>query len=103
MFTDKIQEALENSKRELERQHLTMLNASKAKSLALIFDTHFYGYERNIVKWDVEEAVLSDPVAALNNYKLQSKDSWLWHLAPQGIEYQEYGLIHQVEGYVFSK
>lgn len=101
-FKDPINIALENSKRKLEIQHLNMLNQSKAKRIALIYDTHFFAYEQNHPIWDVENAVISSPEVSLSNFKLAFRDSWLWHLAPQGIEYQDYGLIHQVVAYAFK-
>lgn len=100
-----IEAALQATLKLLTNHHLELLNQSKAKDLVLFFDQYFYYYEKNTAQWQVELALpiqnentnlVEELCAKLSNYNLRNKDSWLWHISPQGIESQKFGTLHQV-------
>jgi|GEM_PF-1084156 len=95
--------ALENSMCLLQQDHLRLLSESKSKRIVLITDTHFNYYQQDRSHWLVHDALYLDPEVELaQSYTLSRSSSWLWHIAPQGIEQQEYGVIHTVKAMEFS-
>lgn len=89
--------------RRLQQEHLDLLNSSGAKYLLILTDLYFFYYECGQAEWEVEEALLLPHSLELSSYRSSAKDSWLWHLAPQGSAEPEYGSIHQVQGVYYEK
>jgi hypothetical protein len=62
----------------------------------MLHDIQFFYYHADKVHWQVEPALeLTDPIVLLN-FNIDFQDQWFWHIAPQGIEQAEYGVIHDV-------
>lgn len=92
--------ALQNSMGRLQHAHLELLAAFGAQKIVLLTDRYFYYYKQDQSDWQVEEALYrpcpEEPWNSVPGYVLQSHDSWLWHIAPQGIEQADYGIMHEV-------
>jgi len=107
-YTIEIRAGLEASVKALELQHLNSLIESSASKILLITDIFYYYYRNNEAHWQVEQALRVGDVVEMKSfftnagYLLKSKKSWLWHIAPQGIEQKEYGSIHEVHAFEFS-
>ena len=91
-----IEAAIERTMSLLQIEHLELLRAARARLTILISDTEFYFYRRDVAPWQVDKALYDCPIEGFLPGILKMKDSWLWHLAPQGIEQQEYGAIHKI-------
>ncbi len=105
---EKLESAMQESMRRLETAHLEQLQASEAKVLIVIADTHFNYYLDEKGPKRTEAALapeLMDNAGALEiaGYKLLHAENWLWHLMPKGIEDKNYGITHAVSGWVYLK
>lgn len=86
----------------LQQEHLEDLKRLAARLLILVADQEFYFYKSQYAEWQVESACYGfDPLIVLGQDSLL-RDSWFWHIAPQGIEQEEYGVIHKVAAYAFK-
>ena len=94
-------QVLHDSMRELQLQHLNLLASSGAKAVIIISDLHFFAYQRDQALWETEDALFVDYPFRLPGYKRDLHDSWLWHIAPQGIEAADHGWIHEVRAESF--
>jgi hypothetical protein len=97
-----LQESFNNTMLKLQEQHLLLLISTKAKLIVLISDREFLYYNQNKSLWQSEKALYVPKNLLLDSYKIVKEDSWLWHIAPQGLENNEYGEIHDVvaKGYL---
>lgn len=103
-YGDVLQRALERAMARLQMQHLEVLRQSGASRIVIICDRNFFYYRRDVAPWQVHPALyggLATPLA-LPGYQLSGQSSWLWHLAPQGIEHAGHGEIHEVWGGIYS-
>jgi len=102
--SEELGKALHKTMRLLQNAHLRLLAEKAINSIILISDTHFYYYQKDKSAWLVEDALKTYPVETLNaDFSLQASDSWLWHIAPQDVEQEEYGVIHRIEAWSFSR
>lgn len=92
---------LQSSMQLLEQHHLEALAQSGAGTVVLLSDRYWHFYERNRSSWQTENALRVTKVDLGQAYRLSDQDSWLWHLAPQGKEYRDYGVLHEVEARAF--
>jgi hypothetical protein len=100
-FEEPIQHALQDSMRELEQSHLRQIAESGAARVLMIYDDLFMYYLRDRSDWQCEDALRVSADVALPGYVESAADSWFWHIAPQGIEQAEYGVIHRVRARAF--
>ncbi|RIL03087.1 MAG: hypothetical protein DCC75_13050 [Proteobacteria bacterium] len=99
LYRSELQPALERSMILLENQHLKLLSSWEAEEVILICDIERYYYQSDKAPWLCERAISADLPAMLGNLELCNHPwSWLWHIAPQGVEQSSYGIIHRVEG-----
>jgi hypothetical protein len=94
--TPEVAYALNQTLRLLELEHLGFLARSASERIVMLHDIQFFYYHADKVHWQVEPALeLTDPIVLLN-FNIDFQDQWFWHIAPQGIEQAEYGVIHDV-------
>ena len=98
-----LKEALERSQQRLEAQHRTLLEESGAPIILLSTDRFFHYYKKDAALWKTEDALIGGASFDLRNYDLAERDSWLWHIAPQDIEQEGYGIIHEVVAHAFRR
>lgn len=102
-FEELVQQALQDSMRELEESHVRQLAESGAARVLLIYDDLFMYYLRDSSEWQCEDALRVSANVALPGYVESAVDSWFWHIAPQGVEQAEYGVIHRVQARAFRR
>lgn len=105
-YGEPVQEALEGSMAKLQAQHLNLLWLAEPNRVVLITDRYFHYYTNVQAQWMTESALSSpdsESAIELSGYRLFSDSSWLWHIAPQGIEQKEYGSIHEVIAFAFER
>ncbi|RMG41287.1 MAG: hypothetical protein D6719_08830 [Candidatus Dadabacteria bacterium] len=90
-----LQAALEESMARLQSQHIEILNGSGFSRVVLIYDKAFLYYQQDKSLWQEERAVFCNSTS-LSNYHPVLESSWFWHIAPQGVEQPDYGVIHDV-------
>ncbi len=95
-FEPALQQAFEHTQKRLEEQHLAMLAASQAALIVIISDRYFYYYQCDKSAWQVEPALQLENKLELPGFTSARTNSWFWHIAPQGVEQQEHGIIHEV-------
>lgn len=101
-FPLEIESALKNSCGKLQRTALkTMIDSAGSKCIILT-DLYYHYYEKNHAEWQTHDALYFNPEEILGDLSLGTKESWLWHVAPQGIESKDHGIIHEVHAYSFS-
>jgi len=99
-----LMQALNTSMQLLQRDHLRLIAAAASRKVVLITDTHFNYYQKDKSAWLVHDALLVNPVEELKaNFMPEQSNCWLWHIAPQGIEQESYGVIHRVEATSFFR
>lgn len=104
-YPDELQRALEHSMAALQQQHRELLVHSGAALVLLISDRSFFYYRRDVSPWQEHPALFGLAARSLKQlpgYRLREQESWLWHLAPQGIEQPGHGEIHEVWGGLFE-
>lgn len=104
-----IEEALCETFSRLQSGHLLQISSSSASRAVIITDKSFMYYTRDFADWEFENALHIDPPLKVPGFCAKSTDGWFWHIAPQGVEFKEYGVIHDIaaldlrresEGYV---
>ncbi len=104
-----IKKALAHTIKLLELQHLGLLINSKADTILILTDCLYHYYEKNNSNWQTDPALelggYSELKKVFNDscYELTTDKSWLWHIAPQGIEDKEHGSIHEVVALILKK
>ena len=107
-YSSPLDDELIRSLGRLQRFHLDLLSASGARRVVLLTDQWFYYYEKSFSQWQVEPALflefpeVQDNRVCLQNFLQVDHESWLWHLAPQGVEQEEFGAIHEVHAYTYD-
>ncbi len=102
VYEPSLNAALLASMAKLQDDHLTLLGEISSEVVVVICDQYFHYYQKNIADWRTEQALYgvqySEKGASIRipNFELSLRQSWLWHLAPQGIESKEFGEIHEV-------
>jgi len=96
------EEALRASCAELQRAHLRALVSLNTTQIVCIYDTTFvYQQEgREILR---ELALHIDVAAELSGYVVKDSAQWRWNIAPQGVEYKDYGVTHEVRAESYIK
>jgi len=122
--------AIEIPARWLVEQHLAMIHRSGARRILIICDVeyaHYRGtesfprsaYRPAPVRWDgiwmADSGVTVEIEPALYgigpdsfpkwmpSYDLEWSESWLWHIAPQGLEETGCGMVHRVGAFAFRR
>lgn len=87
-----IEHCIRQLARMLQQEHLDDLALLGRRLTIIISDVEFYYYRNDQAAWQVEPALhgLALPQG-------DRRDSWYWHIAPQGIEEPDYGAIHKVQ------
>ncbi|NDC37343.1 MAG: hypothetical protein EBZ48_04750 [Proteobacteria bacterium] len=85
----------------LQTEHLRDLARLGTRLAILITDEEFYYYHWDRSNWQVEQALYGVDLNSLPGHPLLL-DSWLWHIAPQGVEEAEYGAMHKVKAVAFT-
>lgn len=96
-FPGDLQLGLELALKSLQIAHFSIIDAASTKGAAIITDESFYYYKNNIAPWIEEPALLCELPRRLGSKEIKERDSWLWHIAPQGVEDTDYGSIHKVQ------
>ena len=94
------QAALEASMRRLQEAHIGLLCSAAKRRVLLLTDRNFLYYQNDPSTTEREPALLIDPHAMMraNGFEADAPAvTWLWHIAPKGIEEKEYGVLHEVE------
>ena len=97
-FQHEVQKALDETYRRLQADHLAL--CARSGRLILITDDSFAYYRKEISPWQIEQALYVD-VTAIDGMVCTHSDTWLWHIAPQGIENEAYGEMHRVVARTF--
>ena len=95
-FSPAIQEPLFNTFKILQEQHLRLLEQITKKNLILIYDANFCYYQKTHSEWLLEPAIYTELKINTKKFNLNKNNSWLWHISPQDIEHQDYGVINEV-------
>lgn len=103
MFPVEVEAGLTQSCALLEQQHLDQLSESHAERVIVVSDESFMYYRQDRCEWQCESALHIRAEVALKGYSQVESDSWLWHIAPQGIEQPDYGVIHKVVARAFVR
>lgn len=98
-----VEDAISRSCFELQAQHLSLLETVTEKKAVLITDRFFHYYKNDISPWTTYPALYLDIEKHLRGLEVNSSDSWLWHCAPQGIESDDYGAIHEIRAVALGK
>lgn len=91
-----INKALEKNFALLQEQHCAMLSKAARHGIILITDREWLYYQRSHSPWLPERSLYYDPQRCFSGLEQVGADQWFWHIAPQGLEQQEYGVIHDV-------
>lgn len=102
-MSPKVEHALAASKKLLIQEHLQLIGNLSKRRVIILTDTLFHYYTKDNAHWRTEEALGENASITLPSFTLTATDSWLWHLAPQGIERAEYGEIHKVSALLFER
>jgi len=95
--------ALSGNQRALESAHLEVLRQA-TRNVILVSDEYFHYYTRDSSEWLTEPALSLDlPLKLEDPFHLERTSRWFWHIAPQGIEQEGYGVIHEVSASFFSR
>lgn len=101
-YSRSVQQALESSMRALQEQHLKLLSQTRAARIVMLFDSKFLYYRSNSSQWQSERSLFITP-PILPGYEISESASWLWDIAPQGVEQKEYGIAHEVQALSFNR
>lgn len=100
---DQLEKALARTKNLLIEEHLAALGAMSTNRIILITDSLFHYYTKDKAHWRTEEALGFPRQLEVAGFAMTAQDSWLWHLAPQGVEREEYGEIHKVSALLLER
>jgi hypothetical protein len=121
-------QAIGPASQSLAEQHLAAMQASQARFILLITDVEYADYTGRTYsgrQWDqpplvwsetgwqaepgieyavvpaLEGVALNAPTFArwMPSYRLEWRESWLWHIAPNGTEAASYGKLHRVSAF----
>ncbi len=85
----------------LQHEHLQQITSLGRRLIVVISDVEFYYYQRHEAQWQVEPALYGIDLPSIPG-QVRLARSWLWHIAPQGVEQDDYGVIHKVQGFAIS-
>lgn len=94
--------AVTQNQRALETAHLELLKQA-AENVIVVSDEYFHYYTRDRSEWLTEPALALDSPIRLDPFERKRTSRWFWHIAPQGIEQEEYGVIHEVCASFFTR
>lgn len=80
----------------LQRQHQELIAQSTKRLQVIITDRSFLYYRQDQANWR-DCAALYLPLDQLRAAESDLRDGWFWHIAPQGLEQQDFGVIHDVQ------
>lgn len=92
-----LQAAFNSCMQKLQQAHLKLVEQSATCAAVIISDSEFFYYKSNQSEWQAESALFIELSNEIGKLRLSGKDSWLWHIAPQGIENKDHGSIHLVK------
>lgn len=95
-YNSMLQDALTLTFSKLQEGHILQLESSNASQIILTTDTTFMYYKKDVAKWQCEKALFTQLPLRIEGFSQQSSNGWFWHLAPQGIEFNDYGVIHDI-------
>ena len=101
LFAPPLEAALQKLFSKMQHEHLRLLQSTSNTKYILLTDTLFYYYQNDKSFWQVYPALPEDLHVMLLQ-KTVAHDSWLWHIAPQGIEDKTFGSIHQIDAFSFN-
>ena len=96
VLPEQIHQAIGSSLRLLEASHLKLLGEITKTKCVLLHDEELCYYTRERAEWQVESALAIGSDVHVPNFREVSHQRWFWHIAPQGIEHSDYGVIHVV-------
>lgn len=96
-----LEQAIDANQKQLEEGHLKLLQGA-LRDVIIISDNTFLYYQQDKSAW-VEEPALKTELTLERPFELKAHAQWLWHIAPQGIEEEEYGVIHEVSALYFKR
>lgn len=85
----------------LQHEHLQQIASLGRRLVLIISDVEFYYYQRHEAQWQTEPALYNLALPAIAG-EVRLARSWLWHIAPQGVEQDGYGVIHKVQGFAIT-
>ena len=88
---------------EIQKRHLELLHRSAMEDAVLIGDAQFFYYQIDKAHWQTEPALYFNEPLKLEHFELKLSDQWFWHIAPQGIEDADYGVLHDVRAYAWRR
>lgn len=97
-----VSNALERTYTLLQAAHLSQLASSGAPKVILITDERFFYYRNDLAPWQEERSLYVESLD-LFGYAQTRRDSWYWHIIPQGIEERDFGSIHAVGAVEFRR
>jgi len=99
-----IDAAIEHSCRILLESHFKMLNQSAAEQIIIILDLEHYYYRDDSAAWESQAALpIEFSPFLLPAYHIEAYDTWLWHVIPQNINPDGYGVFHRVGAFDFRR
>lgn len=98
-----LEEAIISTMKELQISHLKLLSQSQADNILLISDSEFIYYSNGRSDWQTYPALHFFEPMEIFGFEQVRKESWFWHIAPQCIEQDDYGAIHDVIALNFRK
>lgn len=97
---EQIRVELQRLYKELQEQHLSLLNESGADTVLVLTDLTYCYY---LPEGQQREQALAMAEPSLQYYTLQWSDRWRWDIAPPGTDGMKFGTWHEVGGYRFSR
>ena len=79
----------------LQRAHQELVSGSATRLTVVITDRSFLYYKREQAVWRECQALYL-PLQQ-DNRAAGLSDGWFWHIAPQGLEQPDFGVIHDVQ------
>lgn len=100
-FPPLIEESVIRNSLLLQEQHFELLKNIGCSKVILLTDRQYHFYEKDHAVWESFPALYAEIPGCIGEMKLRNTESWFWHIAPQGIEHPEYGVIHEVVACTF--
>lgn len=103
VYPEPLNSSLLASMARLQLDHIQRLSRLASDLLIIISDRFLHYYQNDKAHWQTVPALYFDKWPAFNTFKLTQQDSWLWHIAPQGVEQNDFGVIHEIQAYCYRK
>lgn len=86
----------------LQKRHVSEIQKISSKKTILIYDRYFHYYDHEYSPWESYPGLYLEKIFPEIPRKTAS-ESWFWHVAPQGVEDPNYGVIHEIEAASFTR